>query len=87
MEQSDEIKAGDLWVAYADHRPASRVFITVTRVAKDKIWADIRCLTWAVEWTKRQKLTDGGLPSAVKMNWGPDDLEQQEADHMAESMR
>lgn len=78
------IKKGDLFVAYPDNRPCERLYITVTRVARDGTWADIHVQTWAVAWTKRQKLTDaGGLPDARDGEWDARDLLDQERDHMA----
>lgn len=70
-------RKGDLFVAYADARPADRVFIEVTRVAKSGAWADLKCFTWAVMWTKRQPLP---LRYAVKRDWHVLDLERQMED-------
>jgi hypothetical protein len=75
-----QVKKGDRLVAYAAERPKSRVFIEVTRVARDGAWADIRCYTWAVMWTKRQPLP---LDFVVPRDWGMADMEEQEADHIA----
>ena len=77
-----EPRAGDRFIAYPHMRPASRVFISVTRVAKDKSWADIKCQTWAVGWSKRQKIKDGGLPAAIVKWWDQIDLDEQQVDHM-----
>jgi hypothetical protein len=75
---------GQRWIAYADRRPAERVFIYVTRVARDGSWADIQCHTWAVMWAKRQPLCGGVLPGgAVQRHWNQSDLAEQERDHMA----
>lgn len=71
-------------VAYLDHRPSERLFITITRLGKDGTWADIKVCTWAVMWTKRQKLDGRGLPpSADFYAWTLVDLLEQEEDHMA----
>jgi hypothetical protein len=78
------MKRGDQLVAYGDRRPCERLYLTVTRVAKDGTWADIRVQTWAVMWTKRQQLAADGLPPAsVLQPWGQSDMERQEVDHMA----
>ena len=78
------IKRGDRLVAYPDQRPAHRLFIEVTRVAKDGTWADIRVCTWAVMWTKRQTLDEHGLPPESRDGaWDQRDLDEQEIDHMA----
>lgn len=74
---------GEEYIAYADRRPAERVFIRVTRVARDGSWADIVCMTWAVLWRKRQPLKDGTIPYAVCRPFYLCDLEEQEEDHMA----
>lgn len=74
---------GDEWIAYPDERPAHRVYIRVTRVAKDGSWADIVCMTWAASWRKRQPLQDGTLPYGRRQNFYLCDLEEQEEDHMA----
>jgi hypothetical protein len=77
------IKRGDRFVAYPDHRPCQRLYVTITRVAFDQSWADIRVQTWAVMWTKRQPLTDDHRPPAtVRQDWTTADLAAQEADHM-----
>lgn len=77
------LKKGDRLVAYSDHRLAQRLFITVTRVAIDRRWADIVVQTWAVQWKKRQILDDRGLPPAAEMyDWTQVDLNEQEIDHM-----
>jgi hypothetical protein len=77
------VKRGDRFVAYGDWRPSSRLYIEVTRVAKDGTWADIRVQTWAVMWTKRQPLTGGHLPETEPFDWTALDLAKQEVDHMA----
>jgi len=74
-----EAKKGDRLVAYSDARPAHRLFIEVTRVAKDGTWADIRCCTWAVMWTKRQLLP---FSYAEKRDWTWQEVREQEDDHM-----
>jgi hypothetical protein len=77
------LKAGDEFVAYPECSPRQRVFIRVTRVARDGSWADIACRTWAVEWRKRQPLTGGELPgNTVPHTLTQSDLDEQEADHM-----
>jgi hypothetical protein len=77
------ITRGDRFVAYPNHRLSQRVFIEVTRVAKDRAWADIQCQTWATMWTKRQPLRDGNLPAAEPYHWTALDFAKQEVDHMA----
>lgn len=74
------LRKGDLFVAYADKRPANQVFIEVTRVAKDGTWADIIAQTWAVQWRKRQPLRDGTLPYAEKRYWSYPDIRLQQTD-------
>jgi hypothetical protein len=74
------VKKGDRLVVYADRRPAERLFIEVTRVATDGTWADIRVCTWAVMWTKRQKLHDGLPPAAVHQHWDALELDEQQSD-------
>lgn len=77
------VTKGDRFVAYADQRPARRLYIEVTRVAKDGTWADIKVCTWAVGWTKRQTLDHRGLPPASDLyEWDALDLAKQEVDHM-----
>ena len=77
------VKRGDRFVAYPNHRLAERLFIEVTRVARDGTWADISCQTWAVRWTKRQQLHNGILPSSELYEWTALDFAKQEVDHMA----
>ena len=80
------MKRGDLLVAYPNERPCRRVYIYVTRVARDGSWADIQCGTWAVMWTKRQPLIDGAFHAnaqTVPCQWDETDLAAQETDHMA----
>ena len=80
------MKRGDLLVAYPDDRPCRRVYINVTRVARNESWADIQCRTWAVMWTKRQPLFDGAFHAnarTVPYQWDETDLAVQETDHMA----
>lgn len=38
---------GDLYIAYSNARFVERLFITVTRVARDRSWVDIRVSNWA----------------------------------------
>jgi hypothetical protein len=78
------ISRGDQFVVYADHRPTERVYGEVTRVAKDRAWADIRCCTWAVMWTKRMPLHDGEMPIGTTwQTWDQLDLDAQERDWQA----
>jgi hypothetical protein len=75
---------GDRLVAFKDDRPCRRLYIEVTRVARDGTWADIRVSTWAVMWTKRQKLDARALPPHADLcDWSLDDLIAQEDDHIA----
>lgn len=75
---------GERFVAYADHRPAERLFIEITRAAADGSWADIKVCTWAVMWTKRQTLDERGMPPhSTPCRWTDADLVEQQTDHMA----
>lgn len=76
------IQKGDRFVAFPGRRPAERLFLQVTRVAKDRTWADITVQTWAVQWRKRQDLQDGIPPMSVPYNWTRYDLDLQQEDHM-----
>jgi hypothetical protein len=67
-------KRGDRFIAYGDHKPSARLYLEVTRVAKDRTWADIRVCNCYVMWTKRQKLP---LPESVPYNWTMDDIDRQ----------
>jgi hypothetical protein len=72
------ISRGDRLVAYADHPPRSRLYIEVTRVAKDRTWADIRVCNCYVMWTKRQRLDERRLPPASEpYRWDQRDLDRQ----------
>jgi hypothetical protein len=78
------IQRGDRFVAFPNERPCRRLYIEVTRVARDRTWADIRVQTWAVMWTKRQKLSARGRPPMSEpYEWTTADLNAQETDHMA----
>lgn len=84
MRTTARIQRGDQFVAYADHRPAERLYGEVTRVAKDGSWADIKVCTWAVMWTKRQPLHEGEMPIGTTWTtWGAIDLRDQERDWVA----
>lgn len=73
------IRRGDRLIAYHDHPPCWRLYIEVTRVARDQTWADIRVCNCYVMWTKRQKLDERGLPPAAElMDWDQRDLDQQD---------
>lgn len=72
------MSGGEQYIAYPEAPLRQRLFITVTRVARDQSWADVVVQNWAVQWRKRQPLTDGTMPFAVKREWGMADLEQQE---------
>lgn len=80
IEPPFRLKRGDLFVAYPGHRFADRLFVEVTRTAKDGSWADIKVCTWAVMWTKRQPTPKGTLPDCVRREWNMADLAHQEAD-------
>lgn len=72
------IARGDRLIAYPNARPRGRFYIEVTRVAKDRTWADIRVCNCYVMWTKRQKLDDRGLPPASELcYWDQTDLDAQ----------
>lgn len=79
-------KRGEKYVAYDTWRPSCRVFITVTRVAKDGSWADCQMQTWATGWTKRMPLFDGQFSDQADLtrrDWDWHDLNEQEIDHIA----
>jgi len=65
-------------VRATENRPSERVFVEVTRVAKDGSWTDIRCFTWACSWAKRMR----SWPPlwAVEATWSALDLQEQEWD-------
>jgi hypothetical protein len=77
------VKRGDRYIAYPFHpdgndSPArQRLFVEVTRMARDGTWADIRVCNCFVMWTKRQQLTDGELPSCVRQDWDASDIDDQ----------
>jgi hypothetical protein len=79
---SDEpliLSRGDRFVANGKRSARQRLYIEVTRVAKDRTWADIRVCNCYVMWTKRQPLDDRGmLPSAERCYWDERDIDQQE---------
>jgi hypothetical protein len=66
---------GDLWVGNPDNRPVERVFIEVTRVAKDESWVDIRCYTWACSWAKRMRCWPP--IQTIERAWSSEDLAEQ----------
>lgn len=78
----EPLEKGDRYIAYPSSRACQRLYITVTRVAKDGSWADINVRTRAVMWTKRMKLTNGAIPDSVRADWDAGDLIDQEVDHM-----
>lgn len=69
-------------VAYADRRPSERIYITVSRVARDGTWADVKCHTWAVQWGKRMS-ADALLSTCKRQDWNDHDLVVQMHDHEA----
>jgi hypothetical protein len=71
-----QVKRGDRLIAYPDAAPKSRLFVEVTRVAKDGTWADIKVCNCFVMWTKRQRLP---LPECVAYAWTMEDIDQQHA--------
>ena len=74
-------KRGDRYVSSLDSRPASRVFIEVTRRSRDghfPPWVDIRCYTWAVMWAKRMHIWP--IDGVVLQHWDQRDLNEQMAD-------
>jgi len=72
------VKRGDRFGAYQDEPIRRRLFIEITRVAKDGTWADIRVCNCFVMWTKRQKLDARGMPPASEpMAWDQTHLDQQ----------
>lgn len=77
------IHKGSRFVAYPDRRPADRLYIEITRAARDGSWADIFICNWAVSWSKRQAVKDGRLPEAVPYEWDERDLFRQEFDWSA----
>lgn len=50
------------------YAPNERLFVTVTRVARDGSWADIKCQqpSTGASWAKRQRLFMGKLPFDVE---------------------
>jgi hypothetical protein len=73
--QRAEVKRGDRLVAYPDAPLRQRLFIEVTRVARDGSWADISVQTWAVMWKKRQPLDERGMPPTTEFyDWTDRDL-------------
>ena len=75
------MRRGDQFVVYTDRPPRDRVYGVVTRVARDGTWADIRCCTWAVMWSKRMPLKDGEMPLGTSwQTWSQADLDAQERD-------
>lgn len=44
------------------YKADGETYITITRVARDGSWADIRVAQPNAEWSKRQPLRDGLLP-------------------------
>lgn len=71
MSEQEKLTRGDQFVAYPDAKQP--VFILVNRVAWNGSWADIRCLTWALSWSKRQPLP---MPdAAVPQPWTLADVE------------
>jgi hypothetical protein len=50
------------------YAPTMRTFITVTRVARDKTWADLHVMQPATgyDWKKRQPLIDGAFGFPVE---------------------
>ena len=77
------IRRGDLYVAYSGNRPAERLFVSVTRVARDGTWVDLFIRTWAVGWAKRVRYPFPEFPRFVARAWDQRDLDEQETDHMA----
>jgi hypothetical protein len=73
----DSPKRGDRFVAYADRRPRDKLFVEVTRVARDGTWADIRVCNCFVMWTKRQPLP---LPMVTPHPWTMADIDHQHAE-------
>ena len=76
---STNLVKGDRLAAYRDCPPRQRLYLEVTRVAKDGSWADIRVCNCYVMWTKRQKLDARGLPPDSEMYyWDASDLDRQD---------
>lgn len=77
---------GEKYVAYGHWRPSARVYVTVTRVAKDHAWADCRMETAYASWTKRMPLFDGEFSDKAELilrDWTISDLVEAEADNVA----
>ena len=75
---------GDRYVAYPMRPPRQRLFVEVTRVAKDGTWADITVRTWAVMWSKRQKLFNAEFSPTAETrpdDWTQGDIDRQFADY------
>lgn len=79
MSSDQVLVKGQRWVCDPQRPPADRLFIEVTRVARDQSWADIFVCNWAVGWRKRQPLKHGRLPfPAERFDWDRSDLAAQE---------
>ena len=76
---------GTQLVAYADRRPAERIYLIVTRKAKNGEWVDVTCHTWATMWTKRMPIEAVEQTSVVQA-WSMDDLDAQMRDADAKRM-
>jgi len=67
-------RRGDRFIAYPDEGPKGRLYVEVTRVARDGSWADIRVCNCYVMWTKRQQLP---LPMVQPYPWTMADIDRQ----------
>lgn len=75
-----EYHKGERLIAYPDSPLHQRIFIEVTRVARDGSWVDIACHTWAVRWTKRMPAETLG-ETARRFHWSPAAFAEQEEAH------
>ena len=76
---------GEKYVCNASYPPSARVFVTVTRVAKDNAWADCRMETGWGSWSKRMPLIDGEFSDLADMtlrDWNVSDLDEAQADNI-----
>jgi len=73
MSEAIVPKRGDRYISDTD--PTQPLFIAVTRVSKNRTWADIKVRTWRTSWTKRQPLPIPGR----RANWTEQDIVRSQA--------
>lgn len=74
-----KVYKGQLRIVYPDRRPAERLYLTVSRVAKDGTWADLQVRAWAVLWTKRVPVKNL-LEFSVESAWSQNEINEQYKD-------